>query len=135
MEQAQRGTPAAARLGYLVPAAVVLRGRAVVLQDFGDGALVDALEVQLPLPEFQETPETRETSLPCVAPSSKHPSPQGERVMVGGTKAFLIFTLALRKQHDGANGMPTHMARRWEFGINFYGTTYLFFLTCLAMLV
>lgn len=80
VEQAQQGTPAAVRLGYLVPAAVVLRGSTVVLQDFGDGALVDALEVQLPLPEFQETPETRETSPPCVAPSSKYPSPQGERV-------------------------------------------------------
>lgn len=52
-------------MGYLVPAAVMLRGGTVVLQDFGDCALVDALEVQLPLPEFQETAENRETSLLC----------------------------------------------------------------------
>lgn len=51
--------------GYLVPAAVVLRGGTVVLQDFGDRALIDALEVQLPLPEFQETAENRGTSPLC----------------------------------------------------------------------
>ena len=63
--------------GYLVPAAVVLRGGAIILQDFGDRALVDALQVQLPLPEFQETAENRETS-PQVAPSSEEPF-QGEQ--------------------------------------------------------
>lgn len=44
---------------HLVPAAVVLGGGAVVLQHLGDGALVDALQVQLPLPKLQETPEQR----------------------------------------------------------------------------
>ena len=29
-------------------------GVAVILQDFGDGALVDALETELPLAELQE---------------------------------------------------------------------------------
>ena len=60
--------------GYLVPAAVVLRGGAVVLQHFGDGALIDALQVQLPLPEFQETPGNRETG-PRVAVPAHQPSP------------------------------------------------------------
>lgn len=40
----------------LVPVAVVLGGMAVILQDFGDGALVDALQTELPLPQLQETP-------------------------------------------------------------------------------
>lgn len=66
--------------GYLVPAAVVLRGGAVVLQDLGDCALVDALEVQLPLPKFQETPGNRETSPSCCSQ---------EGVMVESTIAFL----------------------------------------------
>lgn len=39
----------------LVPVAVVLRGMAVVLQDFGDGALVNALQTELPLSQLQET--------------------------------------------------------------------------------
>lgn len=34
----------------------MLRCSTVVLQDFGDGALIDALQVQLPLTQFQETP-------------------------------------------------------------------------------
>lgn len=42
----------------------MLGGGAVVLQHLGDGALVDALEVQLPLPKFQETPENRRASKP-----------------------------------------------------------------------
>ena len=41
---------------HLVPVAVVLGGVAVVLQHLGDGALVDALEAQLPLAQLQETP-------------------------------------------------------------------------------
>lgn len=39
----------------LVPVAVVLGGMAVILQDLGDGALVDALQTKLPLPQLQET--------------------------------------------------------------------------------
>lgn len=50
---------------HLVPVAVVLRGGAVVLQDFGDRALVDALEVQLPLPKFQEAPGTEKQAAWC----------------------------------------------------------------------
>lgn len=68
-----RGPPGG---GYLVPAAVVLRGRAVVLQHLGDGALVDALQVQLPLPELEETPGDRETTpmpLPAHASSPRLP--------------------------------------------------------------
>lgn len=33
----------------------MLGGMAVILQHFGDGALVDALQTELPLPELQET--------------------------------------------------------------------------------
>ncbi|KAI1231425.1 hypothetical protein IHE44_0007874 [Lamprotornis superbus] len=39
--------------------AVMLRCSTVVLQDFGDGALIDALQVQLPLTQFQETPRVQ----------------------------------------------------------------------------
>lgn len=41
---------------HLVPIAVVLCGGTVVLQDFGDGALIDALQVKLPFTQFQEAP-------------------------------------------------------------------------------
>lgn len=43
----------------LVPVAVVLRGMAVILQDFGDGALVNALQTELPLSQLQETSAQR----------------------------------------------------------------------------
>lgn len=43
----------------LVPVAVVLRGMAVILQDFGDGALVNALQTELPLTQLQETSAQR----------------------------------------------------------------------------
>ena len=66
-EGAQLGGPVSS---HLVPVAVMLRGGAVVLQDFGDCALIDALEVQLPLPEFQETPG-REKQAPLCCPLLK----------------------------------------------------------------
>lgn len=81
--------------GYLVPAAVVLRGGAVVLQDFGDCALVDALEVQLPLPKFQETPGNRETSPFKLLPR--------RRSYVERTTAFLRLHLLSGSQHDRIN--------------------------------
>lgn len=63
-------------LPHLVPAAVMLRGGTVVLQHLGDGALIDALKVQLPLPKFQETPENREAR-PYVVPSHQRPGRRG----------------------------------------------------------
>lgn len=36
----------------LVPVAVMLRGMAVILEDLRNGALVDALQTQLPLAQF-----------------------------------------------------------------------------------
>lgn len=43
----------------LVPVAVMLRGMAVILQDFGDGTLVNALQTELPLSQLQETSAQR----------------------------------------------------------------------------
>lgn len=63
-------------LPHLVPAAVMLRGGTVVLQHLGDGALVDALKVQLPLPKFQKTPENREAR-PYVVPFHQRPGRRG----------------------------------------------------------
>lgn len=63
-------------LPHLIPAAVMLRGGTVVLQHLGDGALIDALKVQLPLPKFQETPENREAR-PYVVPSHQMPGRRG----------------------------------------------------------
>lgn len=84
------GAQPAPPLGYLVPATVVLRGGAVVLQDFRDRALVDPLKVQLPLSKFQETSGNRETS-PHVAPSSeeppRHPAPGEQGIMSGEHKS------------------------------------------------
>lgn len=88
------GEPPPLCAGYLVPAAVVLRGGAVVLQDFGDGALIDALQVQLPLPEFQEAPEDRGTRPHMVLPPQNRP-PKEKELRQGHAKAFLIFTLSL----------------------------------------
>lgn len=34
----------------------MFRGGTVVLQDLGDGTLIDALQIQLPFAQFQETP-------------------------------------------------------------------------------
>lgn len=45
----------------LVPVAVVLCGMAVILQDFGDGALVNALQTELPLSQLEETSAQAET--------------------------------------------------------------------------
>lgn len=39
----------------LVPVAVMLSGMAVILQNLGDGALIDALQTELPLSQLQET--------------------------------------------------------------------------------
>lgn len=61
---------------YLVPAAVMLGGRTVVLQHLGDGALIDALKVQLPLPKFQETPETEKQEAMLFPPIT---GPEGEQ--------------------------------------------------------
>lgn len=92
--------------GYLVPAAVVLRGRAVVLQHFGDGALVDALQVQLPLPELQEAPAHRETT-PTLAPLPPH---EGTSPLCRqSTKASPSFTLAPRKRRDGSTRILNHI--------------------------
>lgn len=44
------------RVTDLVPVAVVLRGVVVVLQHFGDGALINALKTELPLTQLQEAP-------------------------------------------------------------------------------
>ena len=44
----------------------MLGGVAVVLQHLGDGALVDALQTQLPLSQFQEAPGGREGDRGCV---------------------------------------------------------------------
>lgn len=37
----------------------MLGGMAVILQNLGDGALVDALQTELPLPQLQEAPTQR----------------------------------------------------------------------------
>lgn len=71
---------------HLVPAAVVLRGGTVVLQHFGDGALVDALQVQLPLSKLQETA------------AKKEPKP----VSLWNPKAFLVST-APRQPQEGTS--------------------------------
>lgn len=53
----------------LVPVAVVLGGVAVILQHLGDGALVDALQTELPLAQLQEASgwkrEKEDTSRGC----------------------------------------------------------------------
>lgn len=82
------GEPPPPRPGYLVPAAVVLRGGAVILQDFGDGALIDTLQVQLPLSEFQEAPEDRGTRPHMVLPPQNR-LPKENGLWQGRTKAFL----------------------------------------------
>lgn len=95
------GAQPAPPLGYLVPATVVLRGGAVVLQDFRDRALVDPLKVQLPLSKFQETSGNRETS-PHVAPSSEEPPatpPQENKELCqGSTKASVADTYAFSQE-------------------------------------
>lgn len=75
------GPGASAGRPHLVPAAVMLGGGTVVLQHLGDGALIDALKVQLPLPKLQETSE-REKQDPIYAfPPVK--GPEGEQQTAG----------------------------------------------------
>lgn len=44
---------------YLVPVAVMLCWMAVILEHFGDGALIDTLKTELPFSQLQKTPAHR----------------------------------------------------------------------------